>query len=472
MSCARPVVPLVAGLTAVGLIVRLVTAEQSLFGDELFTYDVVTRVSPGEAFARFRRIEANPPLYHVLAWVVARLGDPPLLTRLPSVLLGSASVPLVYVIGTRTVGRRPALVGAALLALSPFAVFYSSEARAYMTMMFFVVVSVLLLLLALERSSVRWWVGLGIASVAALYTHYTAVFAIAALPAWAVVTVPRARRPVLLTYGAVVLAYVPWLPFLNSSPLLVEAIGALYSFSAAHVAESTLRALVGLPFGPLERFPGPLGFLALSLLGVALIAGAATSIRRPRAPSAGSRQRATLLIAVALATPVALLVYSALETNLYVPRNLTASVPAALLLIGAALTRLPPAAMWSAASVLLTVFVVGCIELLGPMKRPATKDAAAFVEANAFPEDVIGEASVFGSRGPLARPSRVYLNRPLRPLVPRGGVFEAARRRGARVFVIGPTSHPAKPPGDFGRVYERTWNGLYPVSVRVYGPRR
>jgi hypothetical protein len=52
--------------------------------------------------------------------------------------------------------------------------------------------------------------------------------------------------------------------------------------------------------------------------------------------------------------------------------------------------------MWSAASVLLTVFVVGCNELLGPMKRPATKDAAAFVEANALPEDAIGEVSVFG----------------------------------------------------------------------------
>jgi len=472
MSGAKSVALLVGGLTAVGLIVRLIAAEQSLFGDELFTYQVAAQPSPIEAFALFRRIEANPPLYHVLAWAGARIGDPPLLTRLPSVLLGSASVPLVYLIGTWTLGRRSALLGAALLALSPFAVFYSSEARAYMTMMFFVVVSMLTLLLALQRSSARWWISLGLASVAALYTHYTAVFAIAALPAWAVVTVPKARRPLFLTYGAVVLAYLPWVPNLNPSPLLVGAIGALYPFSAGQVAESTLRALVGPPFGPLNLFPGPLGFVALSLVSIAVIAGGAVAIWRPREPSGGSRRRAILLIAVALATPLGLLLYSALETNLYSARNLTASLPAALLLIAAALTRLPPAAGRSAAAVLLMLFIAGSFELLGPLKRPPTKDAAHFVEVRAAANDVVAEASVFASRGPLSRPSRVYLNRPLRPLDPRGVVFEAARQRRARVFVIGPTSQPDRPPGDFQLLDGRTWNGLYPVSVRVYGQRR
>jgi len=392
--------------------------------------------------------------------------------RLSSVLLGAASVPLVYLIGVRTLGKRPALLGAALLSLSPFAVFYSSEARAYTMMMFFVAASMLALLVAVQRSSARWWVALGLNSVAALYTHYTAVFAIAVLPAWALVAVPRVRRPVVLTYGAVVLAYLPWLPYLNPSPLLVGAIGMLYPFSAGHVAESTLRALAGLPFGPISRFPGSVGLVALSLVAVAVVAGAVLSMSRPRDASGRSRGRIVLLIAVGVATPLALLIYSAFDTNLYVARNLTASLPAALLLIAGALTRLPPAVGGSAAALLLTVFIAGNIALLGPLKRPATKDAARFVDARASAHDVVAEASVFASRGPLSRPSRVYLNRPLRPLDLSGGVFEEARQRRTRVFVIGPTLQPDQPPDDFVRVDERTWNGLYPVSVRVYRPRR
>ncbi len=51
----------------------------------------------------------------------------------------------------RTVGRRAALVAAALTALSPFLIFYSAEARGYELMIALVLVSTLALLRAVEQ---------------------------------------------------------------------------------------------------------------------------------------------------------------------------------------------------------------------------------------------------------------------------------------------------------------------------------
>ena len=65
------------------------------------------------------------------------------MARLPSLLAGTATIPLVFLVGDRTVGRRAGLVAAALVALSPFMIYYSAEARGYQVMI-------------LWRSSPRW----------------------------------------------------------------------------------------------------------------------------------------------------------------------------------------------------------------------------------------------------------------------------------------------------------------------------
>ena len=86
-------------------------------------------------------LEISPPLYFVFAWICAKIGDPHVWVRVPALVAGVALVPAAYALGVRTVGRTAALIGAALLALSPFAVFYSTEARAYTLATLFVVLA-------------------------------------------------------------------------------------------------------------------------------------------------------------------------------------------------------------------------------------------------------------------------------------------------------------------------------------------
>jgi uncharacterized membrane protein len=62
----------------------------------------------------------------VLSWVPARLSDTPELVRLPSLVSSVATVPLIYMLGVRTLGRSAAVVAAAWFALSPFEIFYGT----------------------------------------------------------------------------------------------------------------------------------------------------------------------------------------------------------------------------------------------------------------------------------------------------------------------------------------------------------
>src|SRR6478736_6141016 len=99
-------------------------------GDELFIFTIVHHLSLGSSISLIRNTEKTPPLFFLLVWASAKIGDPTLWVRLPSVLAATAMVPVGYLLGSRTAGRNAGLMAAAVLALDPFAIFYGTEARA------------------------------------------------------------------------------------------------------------------------------------------------------------------------------------------------------------------------------------------------------------------------------------------------------------------------------------------------------
>ena len=181
------VLPLVVlGMVVVGGVLRLVVARQDLFGDELATYWVVsTRGLRGVVETVSTTAEITPPFSFVLSWLTTRLGLSPELVRLPALVAGIAAIPLVYAVGTRTVGRSAAVLGAALTTLSPFMIFYSAEARGYGLLMGLLLLSTLALLLAIDTDKAGWWVLYGLCVCLAAYTHYTAVFVLVGQLGWA-----------------------------------------------------------------------------------------------------------------------------------------------------------------------------------------------------------------------------------------------------------------------------------------------
>jgi 4-amino-4-deoxy-L-arabinose transferase-like glycosyltransferase len=162
------------GITAVGFALRVAGMDQSLYGDERYTYSIVTGHGLGGVWHQVYSTSITPPLHYYLAWLSVQFGgDKTILVRLPSLLLGTATIPLLYVLAKRIGGTAVGLLAAGLLALSPFAIFYSTEARAYETVVFLVTVSTLALLKARDGGR-AWWVVYIIASCAAIWAHYTA----------------------------------------------------------------------------------------------------------------------------------------------------------------------------------------------------------------------------------------------------------------------------------------------------------
>ena len=469
----------VGALTLVALALRIPGIDQSLAGDELYTFDIVRQSGLVDVLRAVHDTSITPPLHYVVAWLAVKLGDPATWVRIPSLIAGTATVPAVYLLGRRTVGRDAGLVAAALTALSPFAIFYSDEARTYALLILLVALSTLSLLAALDSGRRRWWVVFAVCACASLYAHYTAVFPLAAQLAWALWAHRERARELAVAFAAVAVGYLPWLPsFLhqrhNSG---IKAIEALAPFTARTVGESLAKLVPGHPFVSLADVPGPVA-LAVVVVGAGGAALAAGARRRPR-PSPAF----VLVVALAAATPVGALLYSAAGSSIFAARNLLPSFPGLVLLLGVLMVAAPRLVRAAAIPLVLVGLAVGAVKSLGPdARRPAFKQVAERIDRRAGPRDAVVELDLFRVRSPIG--GRPLLSS-LRPyLDPRARLHVAllgdthvwdAVAGSRRVFVVigqlpGTDRVPPAPRLDarFRYVGGRTYRGLSVVAVYEY----
>src|SRR6185503_8508490 len=162
----------VVALTLLGAVLRLPTLDrQSFWLDELVTASLLDR-GLGDVVREIPRTEATPYVYYVVAWLwssVFGLGEVGL--RSLSALAGTATIPVAYGAGVVLVSRRAGIVAAALVATSPFLVWYSQEARSYALFALLGAASVLTCGLAL-RGELRWLAGWCVVGSLTVATHY------------------------------------------------------------------------------------------------------------------------------------------------------------------------------------------------------------------------------------------------------------------------------------------------------------
>ncbi|MFH1523676.1 MAG: glycosyltransferase family 39 protein [Chloroflexota bacterium] len=124
-------------ITLVGGILRvLLLGTKGMWLDETFS---VWMASHGvvDMLQWIVRIDQHPPLYYLLLhyWIAIN-GDTPYYARLLSVLFGTGTIPIIYLIGKRISGALVGLVAAAFLALSLFNIYYAQETRMYTLLTF------------------------------------------------------------------------------------------------------------------------------------------------------------------------------------------------------------------------------------------------------------------------------------------------------------------------------------------------
>jgi uncharacterized membrane protein len=418
--------------------------------------------------------ENNPPLFFILAWAATQLGDAASLIRLPSLVLGTATIPLAYLLGLRTVGRAPGVVAAAFIAFSPFTVYYSDEGRPYATLAFLTVVSTLALLRALETNRFSWWAGYAVSVCAVAYTHNTGIFVLVAQAAWALWAHRDRWRAIVGANVAAAIGFIPWLPYVHGRSLWVFDIQAR-RFHLGTV-ESGLR-LLGAPFIPVSELPGA---LALGLLAIGVVAGL---VGLARVGWGRDRSRLILVALLALATPAGLLAYRVLEHHnlLVFSRNLIASVVPLFLLLGWILTRprepvLRVAALSTAAVALALVAVKN---LDARYERPPVKTVAHYLDSRMTNRDTVLYAGSGLASEVMRRYLDVYFERAHAYGSSDAGGFDRAIERGGRIYLARWQSAPPSqlPPEVVGRVHlidthffprDKRWLATPGLVVSIY----
>ncbi|MGI9033791.1 MAG: hypothetical protein ACR2HY_08985 [Acidimicrobiales bacterium] len=267
--------------------------------------------------------DGSPPLYYILlhGWM-ALFGTSEQATHSLSLVLSLAAIPVALWAGWSLFGRRVGWILAILVAFSPYLSYFATETRMYalVTLLALVVTASFLHAFVFGRRRYLWLFAASLVLV--LYTHNwglwlaagAAVAVLACAAAAPVADRRRLWRDTALSFGAVAVAYLPWLPTL--------------AYQRAHT---------GAPWSPRPR-PREVVSLVAYLLGdthervlvaLVLVAGPLLwAVLRRVGP-----QRAAVVATVALATvPIALGWLGAQVSPSWAPRYLAVCAPAVLIL--------------------------------------------------------------------------------------------------------------------------------------------
>jgi uncharacterized membrane protein len=451
-------------------------------------FNIVHDHSFGQAMQIVRETEKTPPLFFIFTWLSVKLGDPTYWIRLPSLLFGTALVPLGYVLGAQTVGRKAGLVAAAILTLDPFAIFYGTEARAYGALAFFAGLSTVLLLQALRSGKRAWWAAYALGVLAVLYAHYMGVFVVIVQAAWAMWTHRERLRTLIIVNGLIALAYLPWLPsFLVQERHSINEAHRIASFQPVswHLfGQINIQVLMGQPFVSLGDLPGTVPVIVgVGVILAAALVAAGRAWRSRTWPALSSPVALLAMLTVASPIGVGLISLRPHESFL-IARNVIASLVPAAVLIGWLLTSLPRRLATAAVATFLVVLVIGAeLALQSANRRTPYRDVAHFIDAHAHarPGDPVLQVFFIPTLGPLARVIAINLSHP-RPIFTNASAapqaWALARRTGHDVFesvdlpgafrALKHLPATAGPGNKFVRIAERRYIGLSTVIVAQY----
>ncbi|MBF0544649.1 MAG: glycosyltransferase family 39 protein [Candidatus Riflebacteria bacterium] len=152
-------------------------SDQSLWEDELASLKVAQLPLTGILHFSPEMTELNPPLYFVLLhYCIKFFGYSEMAIRLISVLSGTFSILLIYLVGKKLFTNNTGTIAALILCLSPFHIRYSQEARNYSLLVFFALLSIYFLLKLVNKYNLKNAVGYSLSTILLLYTGTVSIF--------------------------------------------------------------------------------------------------------------------------------------------------------------------------------------------------------------------------------------------------------------------------------------------------------
>ncbi|HEX2073438.1 MAG TPA: glycosyltransferase family 39 protein [Geodermatophilus sp.] len=374
-----------AAAVAVGVIARFL-APPDLWLDEAQSVAIARRPLP-DLFEALRQ-DGAPPLYYLLlrAWTEL-FGTGSAAVRSLSGVLSLLTLPLAWRVARQLAGRRVATALVVLLATSPFAVRYASEARMYALVVLLTVFGAMALRAVVRSSRTRPVLALGAVTGALLLTHLWAFHLVAVVGLLALAHLRTRRRAALRVLAGLalgLLAFAPWVP-----SLLVQL---------AHTGTPWARVegMAAVPVA-LEAWQGgrevPARLLGILLLPLAALgAFAVPAARRPGAAtvllSLRPRRSRGLLLALAGGTLLVAGVVSDLTGSAVGGRYTSVALVPFLALVACGIAALPTGRARGVA--LAGVAALGLTTAVTALPAPRTQAGeVARVLATAGPADLV-----------------------------------------------------------------------------------
>jgi len=402
---------LVLVLVALGAFLRFYRlGAQSLWIDEVLTIQAAELggdLGPREFFANIQG-----PLHALIIHFAAMASPSARALRSVSAVLGTALIPVSYALGRTLVDRVTGLVAAVLVAVSPFAIWYSQEIRNYSLLMLFSGVATVVVWRVVTEPK-RSWAPYVLAAAVCVYSNLSAAFLVAAHALFAARRSLRERafmRRSLLAFVVVTLLAAPmlwgvsmWTEYAEVTERAAFAPEAEASelrrgdttFSAMAVPYTAFSMAYGFSLGPslrelheLDPMEAVLRHRGLVVpAGLALAFAFLLGLRR----LAERRPRLVFVLLILLVPVVGTSLLAVFNIKPFNPRYLAVAFPAFVLTVAAGVGSLRR----PAAFLLSGVFILFCLLSLKGYYFDTTywkedvRAAAYYVQLHEEPGDIV-----------------------------------------------------------------------------------
>lgn len=324
--------------------------QQSLWWDEGITYSLIRpEARINVVFENTLMTRDAAPLYYLLLrmWT-ALFGTSEFVLRVPSAFFGIINVALMYSLGKLSAHRNTGVWAAWFLAVNPFHIWYSRDARPYTLALMLVTCVMRCFLLGIRYGKWRHWLALMSVSGLAYLTHYiTGAIGVIQL-SFFLTTLRKTYRSLRKWIAVQALGVIPAASWLILSMLLygysglrrpgipkptfLAPIKTLWNFSLAYDGQFTILTALGLlPFGVIMACKGL---------------------------KVKSLWQARILTWLVLPPSLAFVLSSLLEP-VYMDRYLSICVVAYLLWLAARLTTLSPGILQALLGAMILVAMLG-----------------------------------------------------------------------------------------------------------------
>lgn len=364
-----------------GFGLRLISLNQSLWMDEAISAVAVKTNSFVELITKFAPGDTHPPLYYLILKIwTAIFGYSEISLRLPSVILGAATIYVVYLIGKKIAGSKIGIVSSLLLATSGLHIYYSQEARMYALSTFAVSLAVYTFLKIRERAKQKDWIILSFSLFLIGITDYLPLLIIPTF--WIIGLVMRKRKEwwkkLLISHLPLAVFALLWLPIFKEQSAGTRNYLTVFTAWATVLGTASLKelSLVWVKFilGRISFVPKILyGFIVL-VASVPFVIGLFNSLKK---------YKEILVVWLWLLTPLALSFIGSIFIPGFSYFRLLFILPAFYLLTAIGLSNIRFGYLLTAAVVILNLVFSGTYLLNQNFWREDWKGAVSFLEENA-----------------------------------------------------------------------------------------